>query len=253
MHSFLHKPRQKAPAADADSAVLFDEASARRLSEIYAPCFTLALQLRSTREFGDAEVLRRRIRQLLDNAEQEASRAGVSSQDVELATFALVALLDETILSSDWNEKDRWLAKPLQLERYNRYDAGEEFFVRLENLRGQAAAHAEVIEVYYLCLALGFKGRYLLQEQEKLRSIIEGSYAQLRGLPGMTAKRLSPHGRPRDQVATEVKSKVPAWALAVAAAVIGVGVYVGMHVYIDHSATQVAQTIEQIQQGNTGR
>jgi hypothetical protein len=44
---------------EATSGVFFDEAQGHRLADLYSPCFTLILQLRSTKEFGDAEVLRR--------------------------------------------------------------------------------------------------------------------------------------------------------------------------------------------------
>src|SRR5690554_713768 len=128
-----------------------------RLADVYAPCFTLTLQLRAGHEFGDAEVLRGRIKALLEKTRREAARTGLAPEDVREAEFALVAFLDETLLSSDWSQKDRWLARPLQLELFNRYDAGEEFFLRLDGLRANPSLHAEVLEVYYLCMALGFK------------------------------------------------------------------------------------------------
>ena len=136
----------------------FGDLSAR-LADVYAPCFSLALQLRATNEYGDAEVLRRRIKHLLETTRHEAKRTGLAPEDVREAEFALVAFLDETLLSSEWSQKDRWLARPLQLELYDRYDAGEAFFDRLDGLRANPGLHAEVLEVYYLCMALGFKGK----------------------------------------------------------------------------------------------
>jgi type VI secretion system protein ImpK len=237
---------QNVAVAELSSAPVLEEFGALRLSEVYAPCFILVLQLRSTQEFGDADVLRRRIKQMLDRTERDALRSGATSREAEDAKFALVAFIDETILASDWSEKDRWLAKPLQLELYNRYDAGEEFFNRLDELRGQVAANAQVIEIFYLCMALGFKGRYLIHDQEKLRILIEDTYAGLRRQPAFVAGALSPHGKPRDQVATEVKSRFPTWAVLVFAAVLGLAVYAGMHVWLDHVADETALEIEQI-------
>jgi type VI secretion system protein ImpK len=241
------------PRAAAPSAVVFDEARARRLAEIYAPCFTLVLQLRAAADFGDAAVLRRRILDLLDLSEREAMRAGIPSEDLRLAKFALVAFLDETILSSDWHQKDRWIAQPLQLELYDRYDAGEEFFVQLERLRAQPAAHAEVLEVFYLCMALGFKGRYQIVQQEQIRVLIEGTYADLSRLPGMVAGALAPHGKPRDQVATEVRSKLPTWVIVAAAAVVALVLYATLS-WINHrQAQQVADEIRRLERVETTR
>lgn len=226
--------------------VLFDETADKRLSEIFATCFTLILQLRAADEFGDPEVLRRRVKDLLDSAEREALRTGVSPDNIQMAKFAIVAFIDETIISSNWSQKDRWVSTPLQLDLYDQYDAGETFFTRLDKLREQPKANAEALEVYYLCMTLGFKGKYQLHEQERLREIIEGTYDELQRLPGMKPKALSPHGKPRGQVATEVKSKMPTWVIAVAAALIGLVIYMGMYFYISDTADDTAQSIRNL-------
>ena len=232
-------------AADNPSSIRvnFDEAGGR-LADVFAPLFTLTLQLRAGREFGDAELLRGRIKALLDKTRKGAVRSGHAPEDVREAEFALVAFLDETLLSSDWSQKDQWLAKPLQLELFNRYDAGEEFFHRLDGLRANPGLHAEVLEVYYLCMALGFKGRYQLHGQEQLRALVEETQAEIARQPGMKAMMLAPNGRPRDAVVAEVQSRVPAWVLVVAALAIGFMVYLGMSFYISNTADEMAQDIE---------
>jgi type VI secretion system protein ImpK len=189
-------------------------------------------------------MLRSRIKDVLDDAERDALRTGVSPENIQMAKFAVVAFIDETIISSNWSQKDRWVSKPLQLELYNQYDAGETFFTRLEALRQQPQANAEALEVYYLCLTLGFKGKYQLHEQERLREIIETTYDELRRVPGLKLKELSPHGKPRGQVVTEVKSKMPAWVIVAAAALIGLLIYMGMWFYIDDAADDAANAIQ---------
>jgi len=228
------------------SAVLFDETADQRLAEVFAPCFTLILQLRATDAFGEPSMLRRRIKNLLDDAEREALRTGVSTDNIQAAKFALVAFIDETILSSNWPQKDEWVSTPLQLELYDQFDAGEVFFDRLEDLRRNAQAHGEALEVYYLCMTLGFKGRYQLHEQERLREIIETTYDELRRLPGMGSTALAPHGAPRGQVAEEVRSNLPTWVLAAAAVVLALLIYTGMYMYISSEAADVASTVQQI-------
>lgn len=231
-------------------ALLFDEARARRLADLFAPCFALILQLRATTEFGDADLLRRRVKDLLEQSEREALRAGVPAEDVRTARFALVAFVDETVLSSDWSQKDWWVARPLQLELYDRYDAGEVFFDRLDQLLARPEQYAEVLEVYYLCMTLGFKGRYQLHEQERLRILIEETYAALSKVPGMTASVLAPHARPRGQVAAEVRNAVPPWVVALVAVGIALLVYVGMSLYMSAAADRTARGIEQLVTGD---
>jgi len=222
----------------------FDVAQDRRLAEIYAPCFTLILQLRASHDFGDLETLRRRIKDLLDHSEREALRLGISREDIPEARFALVAFIDETILSSRWSQKAQWEAKPLQLEFSDRYDAGEEFFVRLDRLLAQPAA--DVLEVFYLCMALGFKGRYELYEQERLLILIEETFAALSRTPRMGVGELSPHGKPRGQVATEVRDKLPVWVFAVFAVGLALLIYIGMSLSMNSKAGHTASIIDQV-------
>lgn len=219
------------------------ETQVRRLSEIYAPCFMLILQLRGAPYTGAADVLRRRIKDLLNRAERKAGLTSASEEDIRMATFALVAFIDEAILSSEWPDKNSWLASPLQLELYDRFDAGEAFFTRLEHLRSEPDARGEVLEVYYLCMALGFKGKYKLEGQEQLRILIEDTFATLRRLPGIGPGPLAPHGRPRDQLATEVKNKLPTWVIVVCAVTIGLFVYIGLRISITNIADETAVAI----------
>ena len=226
--------------------VLFDETADQRLSEIFAPCFTLILNLRASENFGDPDSLRRRIKGLLDDAEREALRVGASPADIRSAKFALVAFIDETILSSDWSHKEDWASTPLQLELYDQYDAGEVFFDRLECLREEPGARVEVLEVYYLCMTLGFKGKYQIHGQERLRELIENTYEDLQRQPGMGGKELAPHGAPRGQVAQEMRSKLPTWVIAAAAALIGLLIYTGMYFYASSAADETAQEIQSL-------
>lgn len=224
-----------------------DETTDQRLAEIFAPCFTLILNLRASDEFGDPGTLRRRTKKLLDDAERKALRTAVSPDGIRTAKFALVAFIDETVLSSDWSQKEAWTNTPLQLELYDRYDAGEVFFDRLEELRQNPEANPEALEVYYLCMTLGFKGQYQIHGQEHLRELIEETYEELRRLPGTRGKDLAPRGTPPGQVAEEVKSKLPTWVIAAAAALVGLLIYTGMYLYLSDAANDTATFIREIE------
>lgn len=228
-----------------ENSVLFDEAADRRLAEIFSPCFTLILHLRAADEFGDFEVLRRRIKSLLDDAEREALRTGVSPDNIQISKFAIVAFIDETILSSNWSQKGDWSSTPLQLELYDQYDAGEVFFDRLGRLRQNPRESAEALEVFYLCMTLGFKGKYQIHDQERYREIIENTYEDLRDLPGMSSRQLAPHGSPRGQVTEEVKSKLPTWVIAAAAVLAGVTIYAVTQGFVSSEARNTTNAIEQ--------
>ncbi len=215
----------------------------QRLPDLCAECLMLVLQLRGTKEFGDAATLRQRIKELIGRFESEAKSAGYEQNFIrEKLTFALVAFLDETILGSEWSGKESWFAYPLQMEYFNRFDAGDEFFNRLQELRQSTRQNVDAVEVFYLCLALGFRGRYQFNP-EKVQPIIEDVYHDLRRISGKSAEPLSPHGKPRDQIRQVAKETVPTWVIGVAAAAVGLIFYVIMSVMISNEAGSVARQL----------
>lgn len=138
------------------------------------------------------------IRRLLSESEGNVTRGLCSHNDYDQARFALCAWVDEAILSSRWLHKNRWLNDQLQRLHYNTTDAGEEFFERL----GSIGLHQrEVREVYYLCLALGFTGRYCHPGDEYNLEQIKTSNLKLLlgssvGLPSLERADLFPEAHP---------------------------------------------------------
>jgi type VI secretion system protein ImpK len=216
------------------------------LSDIYGPVLTLIMQLRRTREFGDANILRQRFRDLLERMEREARRAGYSQADIRLTKFALVAFLDETIIASEWNKKEEWLARPLQLELFNRFDAGEEFFANLERLRQRPLENISLLKIYYLCMALGFRGRYQVVDREEIRKLIEEVFTEIVRLQRKPLQHLSPHGQRRDEIVDVVVREVPSWIIGVFALATGFLFYLVMSFLISKSADEVVGAIKDI-------
>jgi len=107
---------------------------------------------------------RRRFDVLIEQARQCCQDAGFDEADWQMSLFAVCAWIDETILCSEWPERDRWQEDQLQRLHFQTMNGGEEFFDRLAALDAEAKA---IREVYAYCLALGFKGRYFLPEDDK--------------------------------------------------------------------------------------
>lgn len=96
--------------------------------------------------------------------ESEPALTSFPRDDVELARFAVAAWVDEALIGSPWEHKQIWLREQLQRRYFGTTAAGEEFFQRLEAL---GPRQQEVREVYYLCLALGFTGRFCKPGDER--------------------------------------------------------------------------------------
>ena len=118
-----------------------------------------------------ADVLR-----LLTKSEECVSKGWFPQEDYDQARFMICAWVDESILASGWQHKSQWQREQLQRLYYNTTEAGEEVFERLNALAFQ---QRDVRELYYLCLSLGFKGRFLKPEDEYLLDQLKTSNLKL--------------------------------------------------------------------------
>jgi len=128
------------------------------LFECFAPAFErgLALDEEATRGEFEVHAARAELLQLVQAARARASAAGKGTREVDRAAFAVVAWLDE-VLAQHTDVGLRWV--PLQVELFNTNNAGNEFFIYLREL---GPDQAEVREVYFTALSLGFVGEYVL-------------------------------------------------------------------------------------------
>lgn len=215
-----------------------------KLVDHASDCLMLIVQLRGAGgNLGESEELRRKIESFLDSFERRAKKSGYPLETIQEAKFALVAFIDETLIASEWEYKEDWLSNPLQLQLYNRFDAGDEFYQRLNELRRRGGDAMQIAEVYYMCMALGFKGKYALMEQEKLRVIIDETYRDIKRTRGKSALTLSPNGKRKEEFTEVMKKDVPVWIFAVGAAALGFIFYVTVILFSNMDANRASNFI----------
>src|SRR3954464_3720627 len=159
------------PASPADVAA----PRGRLALDIQEP-FTAIVRLRGNKQVAaDAESVPHRIKQVLSAAEAEARRQGYVADDVRFALFAVIAFLDESVLNSGQPMFAQWPSRTLQEEVFGVHMAGELFFQYLQQLmtRADSPDLADVLEVYLLCLLLGFRGRYAATQGSEIPSLVQ--------------------------------------------------------------------------------
>jgi type VI secretion system protein ImpK len=162
-------------------------APAENLALLLQELFTGIVRLRAYRQqVSDAEVFRHQVLQAIRSAGQNAKTRGYTDDDIQLAIFAVVAFLDESILNLRQPVFQEWVRKPLQEELFGRHVAGEVFFQNLEHLLGRRDSPelADLLEVYALCVLLGYLGRYSIASKGDLRVMMDHAadkIARIRG------------------------------------------------------------------------
>lgn len=216
-----------------------------RLSEVFTDLFILTSTLRKAKDFGDPELLRRRIIEMFDTASSQGKGAGISDESMQQARYALAALLDETILSSQWTYKDNWFSNPLQYQFFQEHLAGVEFYNRLDGIRKVLPLNIDLLEVYYLCFIMGFEGQYKLHGREKLKAIVEEIAKQIKDARGGVLP-LSPHGKRPEEFIEVVKSGLPTWVVVVSLAAIVFFFYLTLSYMMDRNAGRNLEELKKI-------
>jgi type VI secretion system protein ImpK len=177
--------------------------STDNLALLYQGLLTGIVRIQARRQHvSDAESFRRRTKAALQEVERDAITAGYDGNDIKDTHFAVVAFLDSVVLNSNDPVRAEWERKTLQEELFGQTDAGVVFFEKLEHFRSRRDLDqlADILEIYLLCLLLGFEGRYsgrlrgeLEVITEKVRRRIEdirgrsGQISPSAGLPSETA------------------------------------------------------------------
>jgi type VI secretion system protein ImpK len=174
-----------------------------------------------------------RMTGFLGDIDRSARALGISADDVTAAKYAFCAAVDEIILGSDYAIREAWETRPLQLRLFGDQLAGEHFFQRLEDLRAKGSAHLQALEVYHLCLLLGFQGRFALDGRDKLNYLtarLGDEIARMRG----KARAFAPHAERPDQIVHKLGSDTSLWVLCGVFALAGLGAYLGYRSALGH-------------------
>jgi len=200
-------------------------------AEIYRCCaetLSFAMRLPTAMDLPGAAELRARATGMLDAMVSQGRAANLPDVELAEARYALVAFIDEQVLKSTWPGRTEWMNQPLQLISYREYTAGENFFVRLRSLI-QSGSRPLALEIYYLCLALGFRGAYGVSgETSAITSYVEASRRELgKRLP--STAQFGPHAQTRDHLGADRKSNVLLISVLVGCAVLVLLALVGLH------------------------
>ncbi|GFO64716.1 DotU family type IV/VI secretion system protein [Geomonas paludis] len=193
-----------------------------RLIDCFMPLLAHVVEFRNALPHGAADYseVKGEIRQLLAQSEALSKQCGCDPDQFDQARFIVCAWVDETLLASQWPDRQLWQHEQLQRLFYRTTDAGVEAFQRLESLGEQQEVH----EVYCTCLALGFKGRYIGEQGEFLLEQLRG--AQLKRflgtadtVPALDGLALFPESLP-ELPGSQLPARQPAFTLTPLSAVL---------------------------------
>lgn len=202
-------------------------------------------QLRSSVQHPNPTALRDSLAQGIRQFEAQARAAGVPTEKIVAARYALCTLIDETATSTPLGASGAWAQQGLLALFHGEVGGGEKFFQLLARLAENPQANLDLLELLYVCLEFGFEGRYRVIEggQRQLEAIRQRLLMIIRKQRGEYERDLSPNWRGVSAANQRRLGWMPLWAVGAVSALLLVVIYVGFEWRLSGTSDKIAADI----------
>ncbi|MBN2834399.1 MAG: type IVB secretion system protein IcmH/DotU [Candidatus Delongbacteria bacterium] len=146
--------------------------------------------LQNSYDIGSVDTLRMKLIELITTYAETLSNSNIENSQIIIARYILCTVSDELISSTYWGKDNNWSNNSLLVYFYNETYGGEKFFQILDQLFRSSAKYIHLLELMYVCLSLGFEGRYRIHHRGKMEidTIRENLYRQIKMIQGHSSK-----------------------------------------------------------------
>jgi type VI secretion system protein ImpK len=232
------------PGAERDLSAFFS-GGRNPLLQSAIPLLLLGQRLRVTASVPDVASLRRQVFEAVRAFESQARAADVLPEDVLAARYALCTALDEAALNTPWGAQSEWASQTLLVAFHREAFGGEKFFEILKRINLDPNRYINLMELMYVCLALGFEGRYRLEERgaSGLLEVQHEVYQHIRSVRGAVEPELSPHWRGVTNARNRLVRYVPLWVVALGVVAVLIVVYIGLYASLGQRSGRVMSSL----------
>ncbi|NLI32394.1 MAG: OmpA family protein [Deltaproteobacteria bacterium] len=173
--------------------------------------------------------LRERLVSELREFENRVLQEGGSREQARIATYYICSLIDQTVLNTPWGNQSDWGHHSLLYRLHNEAWGGERFFLILDRLLQRPAQNLNLLELAYLCLSLGFEGKYrtMGNGMRALEQLRQELYLQIQRARGDPQDELSIRWQGLRDLRNPLMRYVPLWVLTAIAAFLLLIIYGG--------------------------
>jgi len=206
------------------------------------------VQLKHRYEGEDLHALNQRLCGELKLFEHRALHDGAESSQVMAARYVLCTAIDEAVVTTPWGNESEWSQMSLLSGFHNETFGGEKFFQLLERLSRSPVKHLPMLELMYLCLSLGFEGKYRVMPRGmlELEAVRDSLYRQIRQLRGDVPREVSPNWQGLRDTRRRLVRIVPWWMVALFTLICLVTLYAGFAWVLGEQRNTVLQPYQPV-------
>ncbi len=186
-----------------------------KMIDAATPLLGFSLRIRSMTECNNIADIYKQVQEEIKSIEMELVQADIEHAQVMAYRYVLCAVLDEAVMGTEWGANSSWAKHSLLTRFHNETWAGEKVFTIIGRLMSDPPRYRSLLEFIYLCLMLGFEGRYNVQQggREERERIAVKLYDTLRSLDDKEPEALT--SATDHVVATRYRlsSQIPIWTI----------------------------------------
>lgn len=215
------------------------------LCAIAYPLISLVPKLRLLPYHHDINALQDQLIREMKIFVDRSSRKVNSSEHVKVASYFICSLIDETVLNTPWGSQSNWGHHSLSIRFHNEARGGERFFQILDGAKQQPERNLNLLELAYLCLSMGFKGRYRVAANgmHAIEQLRHDLYLLIQRMRASGDRTLSPGWRGVNDIHGALIHHIPVWVLAVVSGLLLMVIYLGYSYAINRTSDQVYKHI----------
>ncbi|GAK88093.1 outer membrane protein ImpK/VasF, OmpA/MotB domain [Vibrio ponticus] len=148
---------------------LFDNQILRVSSDL----LSLIISVKRIEAPKDMYAFRSAIKGQLTDLKYKVAQLDYPPSVADKTCFLFAVMLDEQILHSEWGEESGWVNQTIVSELFGVKNGGEQFYLVAERALLQPVLLKDLLELIYLMIKLGFRGRYRVEGKELLGVLVQ--------------------------------------------------------------------------------
>jgi len=192
---------------------------------------SLVSKLRNLAFHDRVDELQMRLVREMTAFENHALQKGATEKEIMAGRYFICSLIDETVMNTPWGNQSNWSQQSLLSRFYTESWGGENFFQLLEKMKQQPSQHLSLLELAYLCLSMGFEGKYRVSNDREGLRIIERLRHELYDIINRTRGEskgdLSIKWKGLSDLRSPLRRYVPLWMLAIVTGSLLIILYLG--------------------------
>lgn len=214
------------------------------------PIIGLVMRIRKLNKNPNVDELYTTVRNQIATIGEEIAQHKYDNATQLAYRYCLCSFVDEAVMGTPWGAQSIWAERSLLSIYHDETWGGEKFFTIMSRMLMDQEKYRDVLEFMYVCLCMGFKGRYGVQinSGDELQAIITKLHKALRQMRGETPETLT---AAHSNVASRnfrVGKQWAWWAPWAAAAVVLVLAFVIYSLVLNATTNEVIRSLDTVLQ-----